>query len=159
MQKLRRFKQLDKRLSAIAEFVRENATVCDIGTDHAHLPCFLARSGRYGQIYASDLNPKPLTFAKAEIEKQEANVILLQSDGLQNVPPCDDVIIAGMGGELITEIIANCPFKNPNLRLILQPMTKQEILRQALPKLGYTILEEKIIREKNKIYTIIYAKG
>jgi tRNA (adenine22-N1)-methyltransferase len=156
---MQRFKQLDKRLTAIAELVREGARVCDVGTDHAYLPCHLARSGKYGRIYACDLNEKPLKFAKSRVEKQGADVVLIQSDGLKNVPVCDDVIIAGMGGELIAEIVEKIPFSNPNLRLILQPMTRQEHLRQGLHKAGYEIILEKTVIENNRKFTIIYAGG
>ena len=160
IQGFKRFKQLDKRLSAVAGLVREGADICDVGTDHAHLPCYLARTGKYGKIYACDLKPKPLEFARAQIEHQGVDVILVQSDGLENIPPCDDVIIAGMGGELIAEIIEKMPgcFKNPNLRLILQPMTKKEDLRNRLNQSGYEIISEKSVIEKNRAFTIIYGK-
>ena len=153
-----RYKKLNKRLTAIAELVRPGATVCDVGTDHAYLPCYLARTGNYAQIYASDLNPNPLLRAKAEIEKQGVDVRLIQSDGLENVPQCDDVIIAGMGGELIAEIAEKCPFKHKNLRLITQPMTRQEDLRQRLHNAGYEIILEKTVFENNRNFIIIYAK-
>jgi tRNA (adenine22-N1)-methyltransferase len=168
-----RFRKLNKRLSAIAELVREGATVCDVGTDHAYLPCFLARSGKYRRIYAGELNPGPLAIAKAEIERQgltpeqspqTANsVILVQSDGLLSIPPPEendemDVIIAGMGGELIAEIAEKCPFKNPDLRLILQPMTRQDDLRRRLPLAGYEIILEKTVCDRKRTCTIIYAK-
>jgi tRNA (adenine22-N1)-methyltransferase len=157
---MKRFKQLDKRLTAIAELVREGATVCDVGTDHAYLPCFLARSGKYGQVYACDLNPKPLEFARAQIAHQGADVILIQSDGLAEVPVCDDVIIAGMGGELIAEIVGRIPqgFRTANLRLILQPMTRAQHLRHGLAESGFEVITEKIVRENNRDFIIMYAK-
>jgi tRNA (adenine22-N1)-methyltransferase len=157
---MKRFKQLDRRLTAIAELVREGASVCDVGTDHAYLPCYLARSGRYGQIYACDLNPKPLEFARAQIAHQNAEVTLLQSDGLANLPPCDDVVIAGMGGELIAEIVAKMPqeFKTANLRLILQPMTRAGHLRAGLAESGFDIISEQTVRENNRDFIIIYAR-
>jgi len=156
----KRFKQLDKRLTAIAELVREGATVCDVGTDHAFLPCHLARTGKYGQIYACDLNPNPLEIAKKQIQHQGVDVILFQSNGLENAPKADDVIIAGMGGELIAEIIAGMPdgFRSAKLRLILQPMTRAEHLRQGLAENGFEIISEQVVQENNRRFTIIYAK-
>ena len=158
---MQRFKQLNKRLSAIAELVRDGTNVCDVGTDHAFLPCYLARSGRCGKIYASDLNPNPLKIAAAEIKKQNVDVTLLQSDGLEQIPPCDDVIIAGMGGELIAEIIKKMPphFKTANLRLITQPMTRHEELRSGLKQAGFEIINERIVPENKRSFTIIYAKA
>jgi tRNA (adenine22-N1)-methyltransferase len=162
---MKRYKQLDKRLSALAELVRDGATVCDIGTDHAYLPCYLSRKGNCGRLFAVDLNPKPLEFARSQIEKQNADVMLLQSDGLLQVPPPNvnelvDVIIAGMGGELIAEIIAKIPtaFLLSDLRLILQPMTRAGHLRQGLSDCGFTIIHETQINERKRTFTIIYAE-
>ena len=156
----KRYKQLDKRLTAIAELVREGATVCDVGTDHAYLPCHLARAGKYGRVYASDLNPKPLEFAAAQIQHQGVDVTLIQSDGLENVPVCEDVVIAGMGGELIAEIVAKMPqeFKTPELRLIMQPMTRAGHLREGLAECGFEIISEKTVYENNRYFTIIYGR-
>jgi tRNA (adenine22-N1)-methyltransferase len=172
--KVLRYKQLDARLSAIAELVREGADVCDIGTDHAYLPCFLARqkkSGecnfgqrRFGKIYAADLNTGPLEFARATLTKQGltegADVVLLQSNGLEKVPPCDDIIIAGMGGELISEILGAMPadFRERDLRLILQPMSKAQHLRDCLEKSGIEIISEKSVREGRRDFIVIHAK-
>jgi len=156
----KRHKQLDARLSAIADLVREGADVCDIGTDHAYLPCFLARRGNCGKIYASDLNEGPLEFARATVLKQNADITLLQSNGFERVPPCDDIIIAGMGGELIADILAGMPseFRERDLRLILQPMTKAEHLRTFLHGQGFTILSEQTVREGRRTFTIIYGR-
>ncbi|MCL2036023.1 MAG: class I SAM-dependent methyltransferase [Oscillospiraceae bacterium] len=149
--KERKLKKLSPRLEKIAEFIRNDTTVCDVGTDHAFLPCYLARKGVNPLIYATDINPKPLERAETEVAHKGVDVILLQSDGLEKVPPCEDVVIAGMGGELIAEIVANMPerFKTPELRLILQPMTKADVLRQELKDLQFEIIrEEKVLEAK-----------
>jgi tRNA (adenine22-N1)-methyltransferase len=148
-----REKQLSPRLAKIVELVRQGTTVCDIGTDHAFIPVFLANKGLNKKIYASDINSKPLEFACREVKRKNAAVTLLLSDGLESIPPCDDVIIAGMGGELIAEIVENMPeeFKTENLRLILQPMTKQEILRKRLNVAGFEIIFEEKVKEKKPV--------
>lgn len=150
---------LDPRLSAIAEFVRDGVSVCDVGTDHAYLPCFLAEHG-WIDVYACDINPKPLARAKAEIERRGAGVVLLRSDGLKEIPVCGDVVIAGMGGELIAEIVAAMPppFLTAELRLILQPMTRHETLRRFLYKSGFEIIAESAIKDGGKVYVVIHAR-
>lgn len=151
--------KLDERLAAAASFVRPDKRICDVGTDHALLPCYLCEQGAVSVI-ASDVNPNPLEAARANIEKFgfSDRIRLIQSDGLKNVPPCDDVIIAGMGGELITEIIAGCPFVTPDTRFILQPMTKAEILRRYLYANGFEIAEEKGAAVSGKAYTVMLAQ-
>jgi tRNA (adenine22-N1)-methyltransferase len=76
----------------------------------------------------------------------------------ENLPPRDDIIIAGMGGETIAEILEGCKHKNSDTRFILQPMTKQDRLRKSLDELGYEIIKEILVPCTKKTYIVIYAK-
>ncbi|MCL2634099.1 MAG: class I SAM-dependent methyltransferase [Oscillospiraceae bacterium] len=154
-----REKKLSPRLAAIAQLIRPGSIVCDVGTDHAFLPCYLARNG-WQTIYATDINKNPLEIARQFIQKRGLadRITLIHSDGLLNVPQCDDIVIAGMGGETIAEIITACPFTNNNTRFILQPMTKQDILRKELLSNNFDIINEIQVSEKNKTYTILYVR-
>jgi tRNA (adenine22-N1)-methyltransferase len=149
--------KLDARLMACAGFVRKGKSIVDIGSDHALLPCYLWQNG-WTDIIAADVNEKPLKSAQRTLDLYEADVKLILSDGFENIPPCDDVIIAGMGGELIAEILAGCKFKTENTRFILQPMTRHEVLRRELYRMGYVIISEKYTQSKNKSYTVIHAE-
>ena len=157
-----RIKQLSPRLAKVAEFVRSKTSVCDVGTDHAELPVFLCVEHDNAPIYASDVNVGPLQSAKAEIDRRRLSerITLIQSDGLQSIPTCDDVVIAGMGGETIAEIIESMPerFLNNNLRLVLQPMTKVQTLRERLERAGFEIITENTVTEAHRKYTIMYCK-
>lgn len=149
--------KLDERLSAAAEMVRSGKRICDVGTDHALLPCFLWERGER-ELFACDINDGPLEAAQVTAEKYGARITLIKSDGLKNVPPCDDIIIAGMGGELIARIVGDCPFTTFDTRFILQPMTKHEILRRELYKNGFEILEEKCAQASGKVYTVMLVQ-
>ncbi|MDR2559475.1 MAG: class I SAM-dependent methyltransferase [Oscillospiraceae bacterium] len=149
--------KLDERLAACAALVRRGSSVADIGTDHALLPVFLWQSG-WTDIIATDIKPGPLESARKNIEKYSADIKLVLSDGFENLPPRDDIIIAGMGGETIAEILAGCRHKDENTRFILQPMTKQDRLRRSLDELGFNIVHEHNTYERTKVYTIIYAR-
>jgi len=149
--------KLDNRLAACAALVRRGKSVADIGTDHARLPVFLWQSG-WTDIIATDIKTGPLEFAKRLVEKCGAEVKLILSDGFENLPPRDDIIIAGMGGETIAEILSGCNYKNADTRFILQPMTKQDRLRRSLNELGFEIIEEISAQCARKNYTIIYAR-
>lgn len=151
--------RLDERLAAAASFVRTDKQICDVGTDHALLPCYLCEQGAVSVI-ASDVNEKPLEAARANIEKYgfTDRITLIRSDGLRDVPPCDDVIIAGMGGELIAQIIDGCTFVTPDTRFILQPMTKAELLRRYLYENGFEIAEEKGAAVSGKAYTVMLVR-
>lgn len=149
--------RLDERLSAAAELVRSGKSVCDVGTDHALLPCFLWERGER-RLFACDINDGPLEAARLTVSRNNAEVTLIKSDGLKNVPPCDDVVIAGMGGELIARIVVECPFTTPDTRFILQPMTKTEILRRELYRSGFEIISETCASAGGKVYTVMLVR-
>lgn len=148
--------KLDPRLLTIAQMVRLSGKICDVGTDHALLPCYLFQQGA-GNIIASDVNDGPLKSAEATVKLYGAEncVRVMKSDGLRDVPPCDDVIVAGMGGELIARIVTECAFTNENTHFILQPMTKAEILRRELYRNGFEITVERTAESAGKIYTVM----
>ena len=153
--------KLTKRLSVAASYVRSGAFLADIGTDHAYIPIYLFKKGKIRGAVASDINEGPLMRARANLLRYEAEdgIILNLSNGLDGIERFspDDILILGMGGELICDIISRAEFtKNRNIRLILQPMTHPEILRSFLSENGYSITDEAII-EEDKIYQVIVA--
>ncbi|MBQ3841800.1 MAG: SAM-dependent methyltransferase [Ruminiclostridium sp.] len=150
--------RLDDRLAAVASFVRTDRRICDVGTDHALLPCFLCEQGAR-DVIASDVNEMPLEAARANVEKYgfSDRIRLIRSDGLADIPPCDDVIVAGMGGELIARIVGGCTFVTADTRFILQPMTRAEHLRRFLYANGFEITEEKGAYSAGKAYTVVLA--
>ncbi len=148
---------LSPRLQAAAGMVRKGGEICDVGTDHALLPCRLYLDGER-KLTAADINEGPLFSAKQTvmhyIGKEDA-VRLVLSDGLDKIDYADDVIIAGMGGELIARIISGCRFLSENTHFILQPMTKAEVLRRELYKNGFYIEKELTAKENDRNYVIM----
>ncbi len=153
---------LSPRLLAAADFVREGAFVADVGTDHAYLPIYLCTIGKVRGALASDINEGPLKKAVENIKKHklEDKISTLLTSGLtgaEHYTP-DDIIICGMGGDLICEIISAASWtKNIKHRLILQPMTHAEKLRSFLCREGYAIIGETMIKDE-KLYSIICAE-
>ena len=154
---------LSPRLAAAAEQVRTGVALYDVGTDHAYLPAFLILSGRVPSAVASDVAPGPLSNAEKTIREAGLcdKIQTVLADGLTGValrPPCD-VVVAGMGGELIIRILSGCPtVKEEGVSLILQPMTKSELLRDWLAENGFSITAERVVREK-KLYEILVCRG
>lgn len=153
---------LDARLRAIASLVRPGEPICDVGTDHGYLPAWLVASGISPRAVACDIQEKPLAAARRTVEGQglAERVKLLLSDGLANVPPeqARDVIIAGMGGELIARILGDCPWaREAGRRFLLQPMTRTETLRAALCQMGFGIERELPVWDGTHRYTVIQA--
>ena len=153
---------LNQRLLACANFVRQNAHVCDVGTDHAQLPVYLIEKGIAETVIASDIVPKPLESAKRTISAHGLGGIIqtILSDGLQQVPPegLTDIVIAGMGGETIIHILENCPFPLDDMQLIFQPMTKAATLRKWLYQNAFDIIQETFVKDGKFIYVIMRAR-
>lgn len=150
---------LDSRLFKIAGMIRRGDRVADIGTDHAYLPVFLIRSGISKRVFACDVADGPLENAKANIERSNVRGIeLRKGDGLAavNAEEADTFVLAGMGGDLIAEIISAAPWvKNRKYELILQPMTSAEELRRYLCDNGFLIKEERAVSSLGRIYTVM----
>lgn len=154
---------LDRRLKTVAGFVRLDKRIADVGTDHAFIPCFLFQQGARA-LFASDILDGPLSAARATLklygipEKTEEGtdgISLILCDGLDGIPKVDDVIIAGMGGEMIADIISRCTFLNKDIHFILQPMTRDWVLRRELYKTGLYIDREKTAVTGGKVYTVM----
>lgn len=151
--------KLSKRLSTAASYVRSGAFVADIGTDHAYLPIYLVSNKLIRGAIASDVNEGPIERAKENIKKlgleNEIHVRVANGlDGIEEYSP-DDILICGMGGELIAKIIDGSNYvKNSKIRLILQPMTSVYELRKYLSN-GFSTIAENIVIEDDKIYQII----
>lgn len=156
---------LDNRLKMIAELVSGEGIAVDVGTDHAYLAADLVKSGKCEKVIASDIKEGPLRAARSTVEKYgvQENVELILSDGLKNVPldGVSDIVIAGMGGETIGAIIEDVDTMTvgyEDIRWILQPMTKPEILRKILYENDLAITDEFIVEEGSKSYVIIIAE-
>lgn len=151
---------IDSRLRLCADFVRQGSKLADIGTDHAYLPVWLCRIGRCPSAIASDINPEPLKRGQETITNADMNSIISTrlGAGLEKISPdeADDIVIAGMGGELIASIIDSWQYSKDNSkRFILQPMTKSEALIENLYTNGFEIIKQDCCIAANKCYTVL----
>lgn len=153
------FPPLSPRLTAISELVGECECLADIGTDHAYLPVYLCKKQKAKSAIACDINPDPLLRAENTVKTYNAAefVELRLGGGLSPLKPgeADAVVIAGMGGLLIADIIKNGMDKIQNAdKIILQPMSSVSELREYLYSNGWRILSEALAVEDDKIYNI-----
>ena len=152
----------DTRLRSAVPYLTRGGRVADIGTDHAYLPIYLVGEGISSAAIACDINEGPIRSARKNIAAAglDGYIQTLCTDGLcgvENFAP-DDVMIFGMGGELIARILSDAPWvKNEKIGLILQPMTRASVLRRWLLENGFSILGETITFE-DKYYQTIYAR-
>lgn len=154
---------LNERLSLCASLVRKGKKVADIGTDHAYLPVWLVRAGFVPFAIAADIKAEPLKSGQLTIEKYHAedSIETRLCDGLRGIESheVDDIVIAGMGGETIVHILGDALWLKDNTkRLILQPMSKHELVIEYLYKNGFELKEHKCTFCDGKIYTAFSAE-
>lgn len=152
----------DKRLMVCAEMV-EGDHVCDVGTDHGYLPAYLLSSGRCSHAVCADINPMPLDSARATLARAgvSQNALFCLSDGLRDVPldGVTDIVIAGMGGELIYKILSEDErVKTCGANFILQPMTRAAELRRSLGSGGFETVCERGAVDGRFAYCIIKCR-
>ncbi|MBQ9941342.1 MAG: SAM-dependent methyltransferase [Clostridia bacterium] len=143
-------------------FIRDGRVLADIGTDHAYLPCYAVLKGKIPSAFACDVKDGPLLRAAATVKKYklEDKVSFVKTYGLMSMEKYDfdDVVIAGMGGELICDIIRFSPYiKNPRYNLVLQPMLSKDKLRRFLFENGFNIINDVYCVSQNRIYSVINA--
>ena len=159
----------DARLETAMSFIRNGAVVADIGTDHGYIPIYLVKNRLSPFAYAADVNVQPLEKAKTNAEKYGVGdkISFHLSDGLHFIDegktdpeyPVSDIVICGMGGELIAKIIGESEYaKQGGITLILQPMSRADKLRKYLAENGFGVLGERLCTAAGKIYTVICAE-
>ena len=152
---------LSPRLAAVAALVPPGARVIDVGTDHAMIPVWLVQAGICPLVLATDIRPGPLENAAALVEKTGTGgrIRLLLTDGLTGVEPdeWDTVILAGLGGETMVSILTAAPWARERVRLILEPQSKQAVLRRYLIENGWRIDRELLAEDAGHIYPILTA--
>ena len=168
-----------KRLTVAAEFAAtvlfegengKNMHACDVGCDHAKLSIYLVQSGICKRVLACDINDGPVEKAKKAVgtrkymDKSLSEYIeVIKNDGLKNLDNMhfDRVFILGMGGELISDIISGAPEsikRSKNTGFVLQAMTSEYELRKYLSKNGYEIVNEKLVEDKSRVYSVMLCR-
>ncbi|MDO5441243.1 MAG: class I SAM-dependent methyltransferase [Bacillota bacterium] len=151
-------------MKALVSFVIEGEPVADVGTDHGFVPIDLLAKNKVPFAILTDINEGPLQKAQNNL-----NLIEISNDlydirlGSGLVPikngEVSSVIIAGMGGENIIDILAEDINKTKSFkRFILQPRKRSFMLREWLQNNGFEIKEEKIVKEAGKLCEVFYAE-
>lgn len=156
--------ELSPRLRLAADLVPKGARLADVGTDHAYLPACLLMEGKIPSAIAADLREGPLSRARKTAAEYGCGdrMAFRLCDGLSGIRPeeTDAVVIAGMGGETIAQILEAAPWvRTRKVPLVLQPMSSLPELRQRLEEGGFRILEERLAREGDTLYVVMRAEA
>ncbi len=152
--------KLTPRLQKIAAEIKPGETMADIGTDHGFLPLFLWEQGISPQVIMADIS-------KGSLDKAAENCRLLAPDtdfdlrlgsGLAVLAPgeVDTVVMAGIGGNLICELLGKDLQKSWSFpKYILQPRRYIGRLRFWLYDNGFSITNEQLVREGKFICEVL----
>ncbi len=155
--------KLTNRLMTVASLIKKCNTLVDIGTDHAYIPIYCVENNICNKAIACDINQGPLDIADKNIKNYNLSdkISTRLSNGFENYIKSEAqcIVIAGMGGLLINDIIkAGLDKIDDNTTLVLQPMIAVFEVREFLVNNGFCIVDEKLAKEENKIYNIIKCK-
>ena len=136
--------------------------LADIGTDHAYIPIYLARSGKIPEAVAMDVNRGPLERAEENIRAYELEdrIKTRLSDGFSALEQgeADSAVIAGMGGGLMIRILKEGEDVVRTLKeCILQPQSEIEKVRAFLLEEGFLFIKEDMVEEDGKYYPMMKA--
>ncbi len=153
---------LSKRLKIIASFLPQGAFFADIGSDHAYLPCYVCLRDKDARAIAGEVNEGPYknaceTVATFDLASQ---IEVRLGDGLEVLEndPIKQIVIAGMGGSLITKILNDDKSGLKQVkRIIAQPNIGEKNVRKWFLENNFTIISETIVEENEHLYEILVA--
>ncbi|MCV3763573.1 class I SAM-dependent methyltransferase [Companilactobacillus farciminis] len=156
---------LSKRLQAVYQMVDKDTRVADIGSDHAYLPVELIETNIANFAIAGEVAKGPMSRSKEDVDKfgLSEKIDVRLGDGLAVInenDKIDTVVIAGMGGILIKDILTRATEEQlSNVKtLVLQPNIGEPLVRHWLVENNFEIIDEDIIAEEHHVYEVIKAR-
>lgn len=153
---------LDARLRWIAEQVRPDVLLVDIGSDHAWLPIELVQSKKITRAIASDVAASAVVQAQTHVQAAglAAAIEVCLGNGLAQLtlPDCVDIAICGMGAQTMVSILHEQPaVRRAGVRLLLQAMTDTPLLRVFLAGAGFAVSQEACVFSEGRYYQCMVA--
>ena len=150
------------RLKLIADLVTPGGVAADIGTDHALVPLYLLKENRVSRVIAVDISKDCLKKAQEAVARYglEGRLVPRLCDGLEKLSPfeADSIIISGMGGILMTNILQKGIAVTKSAKeLILSPHRDPDLVRTFLNENDFEIIYDDVILDKKKSYCVIKA--
>src|SRR5699024_4192028 len=155
--------RISLRLKEISKHIPKASFFADIESDHAYLPSYVCLNDEKDIAIAGEVNKGPYNKAKEVVNSFQLNnrIDVRLGDGLSilETDEPDTLVIAGMGGKLIEQLLDKALNKTLKInKLILQPNVDAELLRKWLIKYNYNLVSEKVIEENTHLYEILVAE-
>lgn len=154
--------EITARMRAVLDFVQEADTAADVGCDHGFVSAALVMEGRAKKVAACDVSAQSLRKTEELVREYGLKQIeTLVFDGLAGLAgrELDCIILAGMGGLLIRDILAGgIAGVQGKKELVLAPQGNEYELRAFLYENGYHICDEAIVKDGTHYYQVIFAR-
>ena len=147
-----------KRLQTVCGQLSPCDTLADVGCDHGYCTLYALERGLCRRAVISDISRSSLHKAEELLSAYiaEGRVESVCCAGLSQVPRnCDQVLIAGMGGEEIVKILEGSFLPQA---LVLQPMKNTEKVRAFLLEKGYCLVRDFLFYDGPKHYDLLRAE-
>lgn len=159
--------KLSIRLQAIADIMAKYANhgcCADIGSDHGYLPVWLIQHDIFSTAYACDIADGPLQACQSTVQLShtEDKISVKKGDGLAPIigKKLDIISIAGMGGNLICDILEKDLDKIEVNTLVIEANVNEPLVRTWLNQHGWQIIDETIVEDMHHFYEIcVFRKG
>lgn len=150
---------MSKRIEKLVELFPGARSVADIGCDHGYTSILLAKAGKAEKIIACDIGQAPLESAKKNILREGLTdrIECRLGDGLEPIKSfeAESVLISGMGGSLMTEILEN-RIEEFSFA-VLSPQSDFAKFRRFLFD-RMEIVKEEYLEEGGKFYRLFLAR-
>ncbi len=130
--------------------------LADIGTDHGHLPLFIAEKRPEMKIFAIDLSEVAINALKTKVSS-ETKITLKRGYGFNPIPleEIDICVLAGLGNHKILQILKLNDWRKKTY--IFQAKENPILIRKWIKEKRYFILKETIVFENNHYYHTIFV--
>lgn len=157
---------LTKRISSITNCVTKKV-VCEVGADHGYITYQLFLENKVKFAYLTDISAKSLQKSKTLFEQSKfrQKVAFGVGNGLEAISqidksllskrPIEQIVIAGMGGKEIIQILAKNKIYT---HFVLQPQKNVVDLRKFLIQNNYQIVKDKMVKDGKIFYDILVVK-
>lgn len=141
----------------------DTACVADIGCDHGRLIVTMLERMPLRTGIAADISAPSLEKTRMLAQRRGTGdrLSVRLGAGLSVLEPdeADAVILCGMGGELIAELLEKGETVLKGVkRIVCQPMRGTEELRRFLWENGWSIEEDVVVQEGRRLYEVLSAR-
>ena len=146
------------RIDKLCSYLAPCRTFADVGCDHGYCTRYMLKNRLCEHATVTDISAKCLEKAETLLFKyiQSGKCTPVCCNGLEGVSPdCEQVLIAGMGGEEIIAILKRAFVPES---FVFQPMKNVASLRKYLLVSGAEITRDEVFESGGKYYFVLCGK-